>query len=497
MTNPPDGALRELALGTLLASFTGPTPPTWACDLLRDGLAGYVLFGYNVVDPPQLGRLVESLREHRADVVIGIDEEGGDVTRLAHAQGSPYPGNAALGAADDPDLTRAVYRAIGTELAELGINLNLAPTVDVNVADENPIIGTRSFGVDPARVAAHTAAAVTGLQEAGVAACAKHFPGHGATVVDSHLELPVVDVPPQVLWERELPPFKAAIAAGTRAIMSAHIRVPVLTGDDPATLSPAALTTLLRQELGFTGVVITDALEMKGASASLGIAEAAVRALAAGADLLCLGARVDAALVESVVTAIVAALRQGRLEVARLEEAVARNASLGGIPRPSDTAGARDASGASLGLEAARRALRMEGDLPPLRSPFIVQLESPATIAAGEVPWGLAAHLRAAGATQQVLRVGPDHVVDPDGFATDLATRAAGQEIVVVARDIRRYPWARSLVERLTVHHPTVVLVEMGWPTAWRPTGLRAYVTTYGAAQANARAAAEALLATG
>ena len=280
-----DQAMRRLALGAMLASFPGTTVPDWALRLLDQGLAGYVLFGYNVVDPDQLRDLVSRLREVRPDAIVGIDEEGGDVTRLAHAEGSHYPGNAALGAADDTDLTRQVYRAIGAELHNVGINLDLAPDVDVNSSDENPIIGTRSFGTDPTLVARHTAAAVVGLQSAGVAACAKHFPGHGATVGDSHHELPTVDATLDVLRERELPPFVAAIQAGARSVMTAHIRVPALTGEAPATLSARVLTDLLRGELGFTGAVLTDALEMRGASATIGIPESAVQALAAGADV--------------------------------------------------------------------------------------------------------------------------------------------------------------------------------------------------------------------
>src|SRR5262249_28375156 len=163
--------------------------PGWAVDLVAEGLAGHVLFGFNVQDAAQLSALTGTLRQARPDVLIGIDEEGGDVTRLGHRSGSPYPGNGALGAIGDPELTAAIYRSIGADLAAVGVNLNLAPSADVNSASDNPIIGTRSFGADPAVVSAHTAAAVRGLQESGVAACAKHFPGHGATVSDSHLEL--------------------------------------------------------------------------------------------------------------------------------------------------------------------------------------------------------------------------------------------------------------------------------------------------------------------
>src|SRR3954462_4021418 len=250
---PNDPGLRRLALRTLLAAFPGESAPEWALWLLGDGLAGHTLFGANIVDADQVATLSGTLRGARSDVLIAIDEEGGDVTRLAHRTGSPYPGNAALGAGDDPDLTCAVYAAIGAELARAGINLDLAPTVDVNTADDNPIIGTRAFGSDPRLVARHAAAAIEGLQSAGVAACAKHFPGHGATITDSHLELPTVDASLDLLRRRDLPPFAAVVAAGSQAIMSAHLRVPALTGDDPGTFSRRVLTDLLRGEYGFRG----------------------------------------------------------------------------------------------------------------------------------------------------------------------------------------------------------------------------------------------------
>jgi beta-glucosidase-like glycosyl hydrolase len=473
-----DAGLRRLALRTLLASFPGPIAPEWATDLVAEGLAGHVLFGYNVVDHPQLAALTAQLRTARTDVVIGIDEEGGDVTRLAHAGGSPYPGNAALGRVDDTEVTRKVYHAIGTELAGLGITVDIAPTVDVNTADDNPIIGTRSFGADPIRVAAHSAAAVTGLQEAGVAACAKHFPGHGATTADSHLELPTVDAPLDLLRARELPPFVASFAAGAKAIMTAHIRVPALTGDAPATFSRAGLVDLLRGELGFTGVVITDALEMHGSTDYAGsIPAAAVLALAAGCDLLCIGASVDAALVEACATEIVAALGDGRLPLARVEEAVARVAGLPLLP-----------SGASvvepdIGYPAARDAVQVEGSLPDLTNPLIVQLESESSIAVGRVPWGLGPHLNG---TEQ-LRVPPADV-DP----ADLLAKAGDRPIVFVGRNLHRLPAAPVLIEAVAVKHP-VVVVEMGWPSSWRPAGVRAFVTTYGASLANGRAAAERL----
>jgi beta-N-acetylhexosaminidase len=480
--------IRGLALRTLLPAFPGTTPPDWALRLIADGLGGIALFGANVQSHAQVAALTAALRSARDDVIIAIDEEGGDVTRLSYATGSPYPGNAALGVVDDVQLTRRVYAAIGDELAAVGVTLDMAPAVDVNSSDDNPTIGTRSFSSDPQRVAAHAAAAVTGLQAAGVSACAKHFPGHGATEQDSHFDLPVVDASMELLWQRELPPFQAAIAAGVRSVMTAHIRVPMLTGELPATFSPQALTGLLRKELGFGGAIVSDGLEMQGASGAIGVPEAAVRALIAGNDLLCFGgelvkapAAVAEALIEATAAAIVDAVRDGRLTEERLAEAAARNAFLGTTPALERVNGHDPV----LGLDAARQAIRVEGTLPPAGA-FVVQLEPPATIAVGEVPWGLTPHLTGV-RTLRFLEGAPAEA------AAGLLTEAGRRPLVVVSRDTHRHPWAREVVELLAASHPGVVLVEMGWPSPWRPAGVAAYVASYGAARANGQAVLEAL----
>ncbi len=482
--------LRGLALRTLLPAFPGSIVPAWYLRLIEQGLGGVALFGANITNLEQVAEMTAAMRRARAAVIVATDEEGGDVTRLCYAQGSPYPGNAALGVVDDVVLTRNVYAAIGAELAAVGVTLDMAPAVDVNSSDDNPTIGTRSFGTDPSLVSAHAAAAVSGLQLAGVSACAKHFPGHGATEEDSHFDLPVVDASMELLWRRELPPFQAAIAAGVRSIMTAHIRVPVLTGDLPATFSPEALITLLRKDLGFGGTIVSDALEMQGASGTIGVPEAAVRALIAGNDLLCFGGEVvkesqtvARELIEATATAVVEAVRAGRLTEDRLAEAAARNALLG-----TTTLSERvDGHDSELGLVAARRALRIEGTLPA-RGGLVVQLEPPATIAVGDVPWGLVPLL------PEVIRLPASSDEPAAGVAEAIAARAAGRPIVIVSRDTHRHPWARQIVEQLSARHPAVVLVEMGWPSPWRPQGAVAYVASYGAAQANGRAVAEALI---
>ncbi|MFC6881067.1 MULTISPECIES: glycoside hydrolase family 3 protein [Actinomadura] len=475
-----DDEIPRLARGTLLPAFSGSNVPRWLRDELEQGLGGVTLFALNGNVPSQeaLAALTAEMRKS-GDPFVTIDEEGGDVTRLGgHLTASPYPGNAALGAADDPALTRRVYRSLGAELTEAGVNLNFAPSVDVNTADDNPVIGTRSFGSDPELVARHAAAAVAGTQEAGVAACAKHFPGHGSTVDDSHLGIPLVDADLDLLDRRDLVPFRAAIEAGTRAVMTGHLNLPGITRGVPATLSPAAITGLLRERLGYGGVVVTDALDMRGASGAIGIPEASVRALIAGADLLCLGPREHADTVTATLAAIVAAVREGRLPRERLADAAARTAALKQWLSGDTTASVDRAAG----LEAARRAVRVSGTLPGWNGtpPLVVELESVGNIAVGPTPWGLGPWA-------------PDSV-RAEGLAEEsgsLLERATGRGLVIVLRDAHRHAGQRALTGALLTARPDAVVVEMGLPV-WRPGGA-AQLATYGAAHANAQAAAELL----
>ncbi|MGV9377836.1 glycoside hydrolase family 3 protein [Nonomuraea sp. NPDC003707] len=475
-----DRGLRRLAAGTLLVAFQGTVAPEWVLRELEQGLGGVTLFGFNVADPGQVSDLTSALRG-AGEPVISLDEEGGDVTRLAYHVGSPYPGNAALGAVDDVELTRRVYRAIGSELAACGINLDMAPSADVNTEADNPVIGTRSFGPDPELVARHTVAAVEGLQSVNVAACVKHFPGHGATRVDSHLAIPVVDVDLDVLRERELAPFRAAVGAGARSVMTAHVAVPAVTGETPATLSSAALTGLLRGELGYDGVVITDALDMRAITRSVGLAGGAVLTLAAGADLLCLGPLPTYDDVQAIIAEIVSAVREGRLPLSRLEEAAARVAALRAwFGAPAPVAAEQNV----VGLHAARRAVRLTGATEPLVEPLVIEVDTPPTIAVGDVPWGVGPWLPDA----EIVRVKPAAADVPD-----LLAKAVNRSLVVVVKDAHRHQASQELVSALVAARPDATVIEMGLPV-WRPDSA-AYIATYGAARANAQAAIELLTA--
>jgi beta-N-acetylhexosaminidase len=452
--------LRRLAASCVFPGFPGHEPPDWVRRRLQEGLGGVVLFAWNVGDPEQLAWLTAALRAERPEVVVAIDEEGGDVTRLEAASGSSYPGNLALGTVDDTGLTRRVAAAMGADLRSVGVDLNLAPVADVLSNIRSPIVGVRSFGSEPELVGRHVAAFVEGLQEAGVAGCAKHFPGHGDAAEDSHVALPAVDE----LSPDALLPFRSAIEAGVRAIMSAHIVVRS-AGADPATLNRSLLHDLLREELGFEGMVMTDALEMKAISGGLAPDEAAVRALTAGADAVCLGHDLGDDAVEEVILSLAA-----RVPEERLAEAAARVAAVAveGTPAELD----RD-----VGLEAARRALLVEGEPPHGGRLLVVELAPPPTIAAGEVPASLASRLR--GAEQIVLREGSE--------PPPLDTR----RLVLVLRDAHRHEWQRRVAETLLERAPGVV-VETGVP-AWRPAGAVAYVATYGAGRVNLDAVAERL----
>jgi beta-N-acetylhexosaminidase len=457
------GGLEPAAAACLFPGFDGVTAPDWLRHSLAGGLGGVVLFARNIRDPEQLAGLTASLRAERPDLLVAVDEEGGDVTRLEVDAGSAFPGNLALGVVDDTELTGRVAAAIGGALAAAGINLDLAPVADVIVDPANAIVGVRSFGSDPALVARHVAAFVQGLQSVGVAACAKHFPGHGESIADSHLELPSVETDRETLYARALPPFAAAVAAGVRAVMTAHVRFSALD-DEPATLS-AKVIGVLRSELGFRGLVLTDALEMRAISANAGLESGAAQALAAGADALCLGADLAPAEVEGVQAAIVAAVREGRLAEERVREAAARVAATGAwaaSPTPHDDRAA--------GLEAARRALRVQGDPTLSGKPIVVELRPEATIAAGEARHGLGQILGA-----ETFRIRKGQPLPP---LDDLG------RVVLVVRDAHRHEWQRDLVPAGTV------VVETGLPE-WRPSGARAWVATYGAGRVNLQATAE------
>ncbi|WP_219510338.1 glycoside hydrolase family 3 N-terminal domain-containing protein [Nonomuraea ceibae] len=483
--------LRQLALGTVLPAFEGTTAPPWLLDRLREGMAGVILFGRNIVSPQQVAELVRQIREARPDAVVGIDEEGGDVTRIHHDEGSPYPGNRVLSENGDLDATRAVGRGIGAELRDLGVNYNLAPIGDY-VTDPLSPLTTRSYGRSPRDNAEHAAAWIEGLQEAGVAACVKHYPGLGGSLLDSHLSLGRVTAGRAEFDDEHLRTFVSAAASGVASMMTAHVVVDCLDPSAPTTLSPAVISRLLRDEIGYDGVVISDALEMHGVlNHASSLPAAAVGALRAGVDVLCLGAEQYEEATTAVVDAIVAAVRSGELPAERLEEANRRVAAMAraypgtvGVPGAADTAAERAA-----GLAAAWGATTVEGDASIAGSTggtvHVVTFDDRTSIAAGPVPWGIGPELRAAGVAFA------DHVLTPPiSDPPDLPGLGPSDVVVAVVRDLPRHPASAEVFDRLDA--PRLVVVDMGYPGTDYPraTGV---VRTFGASRASSAAAVRAL----
>ncbi|WP_035329670.1 glycoside hydrolase family 3 protein [Cytobacillus firmus] len=294
-------------------------------------LGGVILFRENVVTTEQTATLVSEYQKaaDKFGLLMTIDQEGGIVTRLQ--SGTDMPGNMALGAARSEEISRKVGKAIGEELASLGINMNFAPVMDVNNNPDNPVIGVRSFGEDPQLVADMGVAYTEGLQSAGVAATAKHFPGHGDTAVDSHLGLPEVPHDKERLKEVELYPFQKGMEAGIDAIMTAHVTFPKIddtkaiskkTGEEiavPATLSHKVLTELMRKEMGYDGVITTDAMNMNAIAEHFGPVDAAIRAVKAGTDIVLMPVGL-----QEVAEGLLNAVETGEISEKRIESSVER-----------------------------------------------------------------------------------------------------------------------------------------------------------------------------
>jgi beta-N-acetylhexosaminidase len=287
-------------------------------------VGGVCLFKHNIASARQVARLNDGLRRLLADHIppfVALDQEGGNVMRVSD-QVVRLPGNMALGATRSAELAYAAGRAQGEDLQRLGFNMNLAPVLDVNLNPQNPVIGIRSYGDSVSLVSEMGRAFARGQQEAGLVTVAKHFPGHGSTGTDSHEALPVMhETREEVLAQME--PFRAVLQEGLDGLMTAHVAIPRLTGDEvPATLNPRVLEGLLRRELGFDGLVLTDELEMEAIVQRYGVGRAAVLAVKAGADMVLVPWRHEKQ--EEVYEALLAAARSGELPAGRLEQAVRR-----------------------------------------------------------------------------------------------------------------------------------------------------------------------------
>ena len=315
MDSSSDAAIARL----FTVGFHGTVPGPELEELLGRGVGGVILFARNIEAPEQVLELTRQIKQLAGrPLFVGIDQEGGSVRRLRSGF-TDVPAMRALGVSGDPGLAFEVGRLLGRELAAVGIDLDFAPVVDVDTNPKNPVIGDRALSSDARVVAELGRALVEGLQSEGVAACAKHFPGHGDTEQDSHATLPRLVHGLDRLESIELVPFERVVAAGVASIMTAHVVIEALDAEYPATLSEVVLGQLLRQRLGFDGVVFSDDLEMAAIAGRFEPAGAAVRALNAGVDslLVCHSAHV----VHSMIDAIATALKEGSLPPARVLEA--------------------------------------------------------------------------------------------------------------------------------------------------------------------------------
>ncbi|MEU6076960.1 glycoside hydrolase family 3 protein [Micromonospora sp. NPDC047074] len=470
----------------------------------------YFSWSHNLDSPRQIATLSNGLQraalgdgaKGRVPLLVSTDQEQGVVLRMP-APAAQFPGSMALGAGRSPAAARTAAEVTGRELAAVGIRQPYAPIADVNVDPGNPVIGVRSFGADPALVGTLTAAQVTGFQhDAGVTAVAKHFPGHGDTDTDSHTDLPVINHSREE-WDRiDAPPFRRAIEAGVESIMTAHIVVPALDpSGDPATLSPTILTGVLRGELGFRGVIVTDALNMAGVRQRYGDERVPVLALKAGADQLLMPPNLRLAR-----DAVLRAVATGELTEGRIDESVRRILAMKyrqGLARPPlvDVETAVRTVGAPEHLAAVARvtdptltAVRNDAGLLPLartgRSVLVTGWNSASFAPVATVADGFTA--RGAGATARPATLPSDQVID----AT--AAEAARHDLTVVlvnkAWDTTvtdpRGSQQRLVAALLRTGRPVVVVaVRDPYDIAHLPG-----VTTYLATYSYTRAAMDALV---
>lgn len=453
----------------------------------RYQVGGIVYFGGNVTTPRALARFGNAVQSAAAGtavpigVLTAIDQEQGLVVRVG-PPATVLPGSMALGAAGSAQAAELAARITGEELRAMGVFADYAPVADVNLDPRNPVIGVRSFSSSPAVVAQLVAAQVRGLQAAGVAATAKHFPGHGDTAVDSHVGLPVIDHDRATLEAVDLLPFAAAIDAGVDAIMTGHLLVPAIDRSGlPATVSGAILTGLLRERLGFTGVVVTDSLRMEGVRTRFGDGEVAVRAILAGADQL-----LDPPSLVKAHAAVLEAVRSGRISQDRLDDSVRR------ILRLKAKRGLRQAADAM--VDVARVPLVVGSPEHQRQAQWIADQTTTLVADAGQVPIpriagsdilvtgrgesataALAKALGERGARVRVLESGSQP--DSARIAAARAAARAADVVVVLTYDAGRSQ--RDLVTALKASGTPVVVASTGAPydLGALPEGLSALAT--------------------
>jgi beta-N-acetylhexosaminidase len=443
-----------------------------------------VLFARNVGTPAELADLIAALRATQPlPPLIAIDQEGGRVARLADGVAA-LPPAMAVGAAGDVDACERLGVLAGRDLARLGISVDYAPVADVAIDPGNTVIGTRAYGGDPYRVARFAGAFARGLTRGGVAPAIKHFPGHGATAVDSHLALPHVVADERTLRARDLVPFAAAVSGdAVPIVMTAHVVVDALDPEHPATLSPRILTGLLRDELGFDGVIATDCLQMDAIAQTPGTVAAAVAAIAAGADLVTISH--DLALARDAAAAIDAAVSDGTLPRARFDDARARVRALRErYARLAPFAGDADASEPARVARRAVTVVRGDVRLRLDRAVTVISFEGAAFDGAGgarAAAPSLSAALRARRLRSELMRV----PLAPDAADVDLllahVPSLGDRNFVLVVRRARLHPAQHAAVERILAAVPGAIVIVAAEPwDAFALPAARNVACTYG-----------------
>ncbi|CAB4876755.1 MAG: hypothetical protein F2786_06610 [Actinobacteria bacterium] len=439
--------LDRTILSTFSPGFGGATIPEWIKPWLENGLGSVTLFASNTPNFEAAANLIKDLRSYNPDVLVAIDEEGGDVTRLFVREGSRYPTPALLGQCDDEELTYQSYNSMGTILRELGVDITYAPVADVVAFENNPIVGVRSFGMSTDVTMRHVAAAVRGMQHAGVGACVKHFPGHGAVLEDSHHDLPHIKMNLEEYESHHIFPFKHAIDSGVAAVMIGHLVAESLDANFPASLSSKVIRNYLREVLKFNGLVVTDALDMGAIGGPTKIHESALKALTAGADLLCFSGMGDQShFVTSSFDWIKTALDSGLLPVNGLEQSEQRIINWRATNKPNGV------SAKTLDFRDLIQGFEVSGsvELEP-GAVNLVEIGTKPTIAAGDVSWGIHRELRAIGIACDI------HASDAETLAT--------KKLVVAFRDAYRDAPLLATLNRLSERYPDALFIDMGWPT--------------------------------
>ena len=487
--------LRALAAGVLCSGFDATSIDEHLEERLRAlPLAGVILFARNIVSLEQTRALTEricAIYGSQVRPIIAIDQEGGRVARLRDGV-EVLPSMMALAATGDQDLAQRAGEQLGFDLRRAGCNVDFAPVLDLALFDENTVIGARSFGDDPERVAAFGTAFARGLEAAGIVATYKHFPGHGSTAVDSHLDLPVIDLPEAVLRARDFVPF-ARILSDARAVMTAHIVVRAMDSEHPATLSPRLLTELLRDDLGFAGVCFTDCMEMDAIRMSVGTAEGAVRALIAGADCVLISHSLDLAC-ESV-DRIVEAVTSGRLTRERLQSAFDRvgrlRASLA-PPRELDAPPPHPGVGREIGRRAVTR-LRGDSHADPAGS-IVVSFEGSTVEGAQGAHTQHPSLARICGAGMAELTVSLDPGQTQREEMLQALERAQRRPLVMMRR-AHVFAGQAEAVGAILCRYPDALIVSLREPfDALRIAGATHVLCTYGDEKPSIEGLAEVIL---